>query len=147
MLDHPEKRLPAESALEERRVQESRYCAHISHSGAQPGPALQCRNGVLHEYRERTAADVPVGGHRVVVWVRVRRMRCPALECRVQTFRERVAGVLDRYQRRIWWLTAQVRTVGRELAGRASARLLRALGILVSRHTALRVLLKIPCPG
>ena len=101
---------------------------------------------MLHEYRERTAADVPVGSHRVVVWVRVRRMRCPALECKVQTFREQVAGVLDRYQRRIWRLTAQVSTVGRELAGRASARLLPALGILVSRHTALRVLLKIPLP-
>jgi zinc-finger of transposase IS204/IS1001/IS1096/IS1165 len=107
---------------------------------------LQCRNGALHEYRERTAADVPVGGHRVVVRVRVRRMRCPALECKVQTFREQVPGVLDRYQRRIWRLTAQVSAVARELAGRASARLLPALGILVSRHTALRVLLKIPLP-
>ena len=81
-----------------------------------------------------------------MVWVRVRRMRCPALECKVQTFRERVAGVLDRYQRRIWRLTAQVSVGGTRLTGRASARLLRALGILVSRHTALRVILKIPCP-
>ena len=81
-----------------------------------------------------------------MVWVRVRRMRYPALEWTVPTFRERVAGVLDRYQRRIWRLTAQVSAVGRELAGRASVRLLPALGILVSRHTALRVILKIPCP-
>ena len=44
-------------------------------------------------------------------------------------------------------LTAQVSAVARELAGRASARLLPALGIMVSRHTALRVLLKIPLPG
>ena len=100
----------------------------------------------VHEYRERTAADVPVDGRRVLVRVRVRRMRCPALGCKVQTFREQVPGVLDRYQRRIWRLTAQVSAVGRELAGRASARLLPALGILVSRHTALRVILKIPCP-
>ncbi len=74
-------------------------------------------------------------------------MRCPALECKVQTFREQVPGVLERYQRRISRLTAQVSTVARELAGRASARLLPTLGIMLSRHTALRVLLKIPLPG
>jgi transposase len=81
------------------------------------------------------------------VKVRVRRMRCPALGCTVQTFREQVSGVLERYQRRVSRLTAQVSAVARELAGRASARLLPAPGIGVSRHTALRVLLKIPLPA
>lgn len=100
----------------------------------------------VHGYHERTAADVPVDGRRVLVRVRVRRMRCPVLDCTVQTFREQVPGVLDRYQRRISRLTAQVSAVARELAGRASARLLPALGIMASRHTALRVLLKIPLP-
>ncbi len=101
----------------------------------------------MHGYHERTAADVPLGGRHVVVTVRVRRMRCPVLDCTVQTFREQVPGVLDRYQRRISRLTAQVSAVARELAGRASARLLPALGIMVSRHTALRVLLTIPLPA
>jgi transposase len=100
----------------------------------------------VHGYHERTAADVPVDGRRVLVRVRVRRMRCPVLDCKVQTFREQVPGVLDRYQRRISRLTAQVSAVARELAGRASARLLPALGIMASRHTALRVLLMIPLP-
>ena len=100
----------------------------------------------VHGYHERTAADVPVDGRRVLVRVRVRRMRCPVLDCKVQTFREQVPGVLDRYQRRISRLTAQLSAVARELAGRASARLLPALGIVASRHTALRVLLKIPLP-
>src|SRR5690348_11196021 len=100
----------------------------------------------VHGYHERTAADVPVDGRCVRVRVRVRRMRCPVLDCKVQTFREQVPGVLDRYQRRISRLADQVSAVARELAGRASARLLPALGIVVSRHTALRVLLKIPLP-
>ncbi len=64
-----------------------------------------------------------------------------------QTFREQVPGVLDRYQRRTTRLTTQVSVVARELAGRASARLLPALGIGVSRDTALRVLLAIPLPA
>jgi transposase len=92
-------------------------------------------------------ADVPVGGRRVLVRVRVRRMRCPVTGCPRQTFREQVPGVLDRYQRRTTRLTGQVSAVARELAGRAAARLLPALGIGVSRHTLLRVLLKIPLPS
>ncbi len=67
----------------------------------------------MHEYRERTAADVPADGRRVLVKVRVRRMRCPVLDCKVQTFREQVSGVLERYQRRISRLTAQVSAVAR----------------------------------
>jgi transposase len=110
-------------------------------------PGCGTETGRVHGYHERTAADVPVDGRRVVVKVRARRMRCPALDCKVQTFREQVSGVLERYQRRISRLTAQVSAVARELAGRASARMLPALGITVSRHTMLRVLLKIPLPA
>jgi transposase len=110
-------------------------------------PGCGTETARVHEYHERTAADVPVGGRRVLVKVRVRRMRCPVVGCTVQTFREQVPGVLERYQRRTARLAGQVSAVARELAGRASARLLPALGVLVSRHTMLRVLLKIPLPA
>jgi len=85
----------------------------------------------VHGYHERTVADVPTGGQRVVLKVRGRRMRCLALDCKVQTFREQVPGVLERYQRRTTRLTGQVSAVARELAGRASARLLPALGMFL----------------
>jgi transposase len=101
----------------------------------------------VHGYYERAVTDVPVDGRRVLVRVRVRRMRCPVQGCPRQTFREQVPGVLDRYQRRTARLTGQVSAVARELAGRAGARLLPVLGIMVSRHTALRVLLRIPLPA
>ena len=110
-------------------------------------PGCGAETSRVHGYHERTAADVPVDGRRVVVKVRVRRMRCPVLGCTVQTFREQVSGVLERYQRRISRLTSQVSAVARGLAGRASARLLPALGIGVSRHTAVRVLLQVPLPA
>jgi transposase len=115
--------------------------------GAVACPGCGAETARVHGYYERTAADVPAGGRRVVVKVRVRRLRCAVLNCGVQTFREQVPGVLDRYQRRTARLTGQVSAVARELAGRASARLLPALGIAVSRHTALRVLLRIPLPA
>jgi transposase len=93
-------------------------------------PGCGTETARVHEYRERTAAGVPVDGRRVLVRVRVRRMRCPVPDCTMQTFREQVPGVPGRYQRRISRLTAQVSTVARELAGRAPARLLPALGIV-----------------
>jgi transposase len=115
--------------------------------GAVACPGCGMETVRVHGYHDRTAADVPTGGRRVVLKVRARRMRCLALDCKVQTFREQVPGVLERYQRRTARLTGQVSAVARELAGRASARLLPALGIAVSRHTALRVLLRIPLPA
>ena len=51
--------------------------------------------GRVHGYHERTAADVPVDGRRVLVQVRVRRTRCPVTGCPRQTFREQVPGVID----------------------------------------------------
>ena len=116
-------------------------------AGAVACPGCGTESSRVHGNHERTAADVPVDGRRVLVKVRVRRMRCPVLDCTVQTFREQISGLLERYQRRISRLTAQVSAVARELAGRASARLLPVLGIGVSRHTALRALLAILLPG
>ncbi|MDX2650573.1 ISL3 family transposase, partial [Streptomyces sp. PA03-1a] len=99
----------------------------------------------VHGYHWRTVADVPVDGRRVVVRVRVRRLVCPTRGCR-HTFREQVPGVLERYQRRTARLTRQVKAVVKELAGRAGSRLLAILAVGLSRHTALRTLLRIPLP-
>jgi hypothetical protein len=114
--------------------------------GAVACPGCGTATARVHEYCERTVADVPAGGRRVVVKVAARRMRCPVLGCARQTFREQVPGVMARYQRRTPRLTGQVSAVARELAGRAGARLVPALGILASRQTLLRVLLAIPLP-
>ena len=113
-----------------------------------PVPCPRCGGlaGQVHGYYGRTVADVPAGGRPVVLHVRVRRMRCPALDCPVQTFGEQVPGLLDRYQRRTKRLTIQVGDVARQLAGRAGAALLAALGVRLSRHTSLRALLRIALP-
>jgi transposase len=113
-----------------------------------PVPCLRCgaETGLVHGHYGRTVADVPADGRPVVLHVRVRRMRCPVLGCPVQTFREQVPGVLDRYQRRTTRLAGQAGEAVRRLAGRAGAGLLTALGIPVSRDTALRALLRLPLP-
>jgi transposase len=99
----------------------------------------------VHGYHERVIADLPVDARRVIVRARVRRLACPTRGCR-HTFREQLPGVFDRYQRRTCRLTTQIRAVVKELAGQAGARLLSALAVLVSRHTALRVLWGLPPP-
>jgi transposase len=114
--------------------------------GPVPCPRCGVQTGHVHGYCERTVADVPADGRPVMVRVRVRRMRCPDHGCAVQTFREQVPGVLDRYQRRTVRLAGQAGAVARRLAGRAGAGLLTALAVPLSRHTALRVLLRLPLP-
>ena len=115
----------------------------------EPVPCPDCgtQTARVHGYYDRTAADVPVDGRRVIVKMRVRRMRCPVLGCRRQTFREQVPGVLERYQRRTARLAGQVGATVRELAGRAGSRLLSALGAGISRHTAIRALMRIALPA
>jgi transposase len=115
-----------------------------------PGDPVACPGcGVLtarvHGYHERTVTDLPVDARHVVVRVRVRRLACHSEGCR-RTFREQVPGVLARYQRRTPRLTSQIGAVVKELAGRAGARTLTALTVFVSRHTALRALLRLPLP-
>jgi transposase len=77
-------------------------------------PGCGTETARVHGYHERTPADVPVDGRRVLVKVRARRMRCPVLGCAVQTFREQVPGVLERYQRRTERLNGQVSAAVRE---------------------------------
>lgn len=117
-----------------------------------PGGPVDCpdcggRAGRVHAFHERTVTDVPVDARRVVVLARLRRLVCPTSACPRITFREQIPGVLERYQRRTVRLPAQVRAVVRELAGRAGARTLDALGAGLSRSTALRVLTGIPLPA
>ena len=115
--------------------------------GAVPCPGCGAETARVHGHHERAVGDVPVDGRRVTVTVKARRMRCPVHGCPRQTFREQVPGVLERYQRRTPRLAGHVAAVTRELAGRASVRVLSALGVPLSRDSTLRALLRIPLPG
>ncbi|MFE4519187.1 ISL3 family transposase [Kitasatospora sp. NPDC056783] len=111
-----------------------------------PCPACGVQTGKVHGYHVRTVADVPVDGRQVVARVQVRRLVCPVLGCRQQTFREQVPGLIERLQRRTTRLTNQVSRVVKELCGRAASRLTQFLATSVSYATALRLLRRIPTP-
>ena len=115
--------------------------------GAVTCPGCGTGTARVHGYHERTLADVPVDGRQVSVTARLRRMRCPVLGCAVQTFREQVPDLVERYQRRTVRLAGQVSAIASGLGGRAGARLLPVLGIGGSRHALIRALLRIPLPA
>lgn len=112
--------------------------------GPTPCPECGVVTARVHSYEQRTVADVPLDARRLVIAVSVRRLKCGRAECARQTFREQLPGVLERYQRRTPRLAGQIGAVARELAGRASARALAVLAIGASRHTAVRILLRLP---
>jgi transposase len=109
-------------------------------------PACATATAKVHGYHHRTVKDVPVDGCQVVLNLRVRRLVCPAQDCRRQTFREQIPGLLERHQRRTVRLVRQITQVARELCGRAAARLASLLSVPVSRSTALRYLRRLPLP-
>lgn len=106
-------------------------------------PGCEVQTSRVHSYHVRKVMDLPIGARQVVLSVRVRRLVCRG--CR-RTFREQLPGVLVRYQRRTPRLAAWVGAVVCELAGRAGVRVLAALAVGLSRHTALRALLRLPLP-
>jgi len=93
----------------------------------------------VHAHDERIVADVPLDGRRVRIVVGIRRLRCAAVDCVRQTFRGLLPGVLERYQRHTPRLAGADR--------RRRARALAVLAMEVSRHTAVRVLLRLPLPA
>ena len=95
----------------------------------------------------RTLADAGIGGRRVLIHLAVRVLRCPDQDCPVLTFAEQPPGLALPYARRTPLLEEELTGIARMLAGRAGARLARAvLAVQVSRHTLLRLVMSLPDP-
>lgn len=105
-------------------------------------PACGTPTARVHGFHGWVLRDVAMDGGRIVVSVRVRCLVCPVLDCPRQMFRERVPGVVERYQGRTSRLADQLNSVVKGLAGRAGARLWRVLACVISRSTALRMLMR-----
>ncbi|MFF7159773.1 transposase family protein [Streptomyces sp. NPDC008139] len=100
----------------------------------------------IHSSYLRFPADVPSGGRRVALCLRVRRFLCPVISCGRRTFVEQLSGLTRRYGRRTERLRSTLASVGLALAGRAGARLARVFGVPVSRSTVLRLVEALPDP-
>jgi transposase len=102
---------------------------------------------VRGRYRRRLR-DAAAGGRRVLIWLAVRLLRCGNDGCPRASFAEQPDGLAVRYARVTPLLAGQLAAVAAALAGRAGARLARAvLAVPVSRDTLVRVLLALPDPA
>jgi len=109
-------------------------------------PACGARSARVHSWYQRHLADTPIGDHQVRLSLRVRRLFCDTPTCPKRTFAQQVPGLTVRYGRRSRRLHELLTAVALALAGRAGARLARALHAPVSRMTLLRLVRALPDP-
>ncbi|CAD55413.1 putative transposase [Streptomyces coelicolor A3(2)] len=99
-----------------------------------------------HSRYARRLADVTLAGRPLRIDLSVRRLYCENTTCPKVTFTEQVPGLTVRYQRRTSRLQSLVEDVGVVLAGRGGSRMLRILGIKLSRVALLSQLMRVPLP-
>lgn len=100
----------------------------------------------VHGRYERMLRDVPVGGQRVVIRVRIRRFKCLSGDCPAVTFAEQIPMLTAPFARYTPVFEDWITRVGLALAGRAGSRLAGALGAGVGRDTLLRRVRALPDP-
>ena len=106
-------------------------------------PALE--PGAQRAYGRRLA-DAPVGGHRVLVRLAVRRFFCGNPGCPAVTFAEQVEGLTARRARRTPPPARMLTMIALALAGRAWARLAPGLDLTAGRSSMLRLVMALPDP-
>ena len=101
-------------------------------------PRCDGESARVHSRYRRQLADTAIGGHPVMIDLRVRRFFCDTIDCTAKTFAEQVPGLTRAWSRRTPVLGAMVTAIGLAVAGRAGARLATRLGVAVGRDTLLR---------
>jgi transposase len=101
----------------------------------------------VHSRYRRRLHDLAAGGRAVTIDLEVRRFFCGSPGCELRTFAEQVPAVALLHQRRTPLLRSLLEAVALALAGRAGARLARALGTVISRTTLIRLIRALPDPG
>jgi len=115
-------------------------------AGAACCPRCGQQSARVHGGYARMVADGAAGGRPVLIVLRVRRFRCRNPPCPAVTFAGQAGGLSVRYRRRSVPLLGMLAGFGRELAGRAAARLAGTLGIAVHPATVLRLVAAAPEP-
>lgn len=110
-------------------------------------PGCRRRSSRVHARYERQLADLPVGGRRARVIVRVRRFKCLSPRCGQATFSEQIPGLTTPFARRTPPLTEALAKVAIALAGRPGARLGAKLSMPCCRDVLIRLIRARPLPG
>jgi transposase len=94
----------------------------------------------VHSWYRRTVADLPWQGLPVRLVLRTRRWVCLNATCSRRIFTERLPGVIAPYARRTARLTMVVEAIALALGGEGGARILAALGIVISPDALLNTI-------
>src|SRR6478672_13849948 len=110
-------------------------------------PLCQRRSKRVHSHYERTLADLPCGGDRVTLHLRVRRFVCRVRWCQRKIFAERLPDLVAPFARRTTRLADHLVRAAFDLGGEAGARHLIVEGTPVSARTLLRLVRAAPLPS
>jgi transposase len=100
----------------------------------------------VHSKYQRTVADVPCGGRRVLLRLTVRKYICHTGDCLRSIFTERLPELVQSYARLTNRLRQWIEAIGRATSGEVGARLAEHLGMRVSPTTILRRLMALFTP-
>ncbi|MGW8353339.1 transposase family protein [Streptomyces wedmorensis] len=96
-------------------------------------PNCRWRGRRVHSTYRRNLSERPLGGHKLIVRLRVRRFFCDRKSCARRTFVEQVGRLTERYRHSSLGLKEWLTTVAVELGGRAGERLCRKLNLAAGR--------------
>ncbi|WP_399935045.1 ISL3 family transposase [Streptomyces kanamyceticus] len=117
-----------------------------SPAGSAACPECGQRSSRVHCYYQRSLADRPVAGRRVLIDLRARRLVCSNDCCDRGTFAGQVPALTCRYARRTNALTSQLTDIALFLGGRPGTRLSRRMAIVTSKDSLLRLIRALPEP-
>jgi transposase len=110
-------------------------------------PRCRAWSARVHDVYTRRLKDAGIGGRRVLLLVRTRLLACGNAACPKRTFAEGHEGLAGPRARKTAPLARMLAAAALALAGRAGARLARALlAVEVSRHFLLRLVMAMPDP-
>lgn len=98
----------------------------------------------VHSRYQRTLADLPWHGVSVRLRLQTRRFFCTNSACQRRIFTQRLPALVAPYARRTLPLQEALHIIGLALGGRAGARLIQGLGLMVPRDTLLRLVRQQP---
>lgn len=110
-------------------------------SQTRQAPCLACQQSAsrVHSYYLRSPRDLPISGQTVQLRLRVRRFRCLNPACSQHPFAEPLPTLVGSAARRTRRLTLHRSVFAMHSGGEPGARLLKAVGTIVSPDTLLRL--------
>lgn len=109
-------------------------------------PLCQHLSERVHGHYERTVADLPCAGRRVILTLKVRKFVCGTSTCPQQIFTERLPDLVQSYARMTNRLREALIDLGLATSTQVCTRLAPKLGMQVSASTLLCSLRTVSCP-